>query len=228
MTKNTSMTTRFRWSRFVLPVVVGTAMLAADGAAAGEREHEKLPGYVDVSGFAELADEDSELVEVSIHGPLLKVLARAAGDQQAGLNAVFAGIQSISAVIVEDTGQMDRAKKKMREIADQLKEKGWERIALVREASQMVLVYVHVDDEEGEESIDGLVVMVKEGKGKVLTETERQRLREVDDALRRIEIKTYGICQLTGKPIPKARLKAKPWAKYTIESARQMEGQWRR
>jgi RNA polymerase-binding transcription factor DksA len=31
------------------------------------------------------------------------------------------------------------------------------------------------------------------------------------------------VCQLTGKPIPKARLDAKPWAKYTVEAARQIE-----
>lgn len=60
-----------------------------------------------------------------------------------------------------------------------------------------------------------------------LAETERQRLHEIDDALQRIKDKTYGVCQLTGHPIPAARLKAKPWAKYTIESARKMEGQWR-
>jgi len=58
-----------------------------------------------------------------------------------------------------------------------------------------------------------------------LAANERVQLREIDDALRRIEEKTYGVCQLTGKPIPKSRLDAKPWAKYTIEAARQMEGQ---
>jgi RNA polymerase-binding transcription factor DksA len=60
-----------------------------------------------------------------------------------------------------------------------------------------------------------------------LAEKERQRLVEIDDALRRISDKTYGICQMTGKPIPKTRLNAKPWAKYTIEAARALEGQWR-
>lgn len=60
-----------------------------------------------------------------------------------------------------------------------------------------------------------------------LAEKERQRLVEIDEALRHISDKTYGICQMTGKPIPKARLNAKPWAKYTIEAARAMEGQWR-
>jgi RNA polymerase-binding transcription factor DksA len=60
-----------------------------------------------------------------------------------------------------------------------------------------------------------------------LAETERQRLVEIDDALARIADKTYGVCQMTGKPIPDARLDAKPWAKYTIEAARKIEGNWR-
>ena len=59
-----------------------------------------------------------------------------------------------------------------------------------------------------------------------LAESERGRMREIDDALKRIAEKTYGICQMTGKPIPKARLEAKPWAKYTIEAARQLEQGW--
>jgi RNA polymerase-binding transcription factor DksA len=59
-----------------------------------------------------------------------------------------------------------------------------------------------------------------------LAENERQQLREIDQALQRIADGTYGVCQMTGKPIPKARLDAKPWAKYTIEAARIAEGQW--
>ncbi|MCP3903953.1 MAG: TraR/DksA family transcriptional regulator [Planctomycetes bacterium] len=60
-----------------------------------------------------------------------------------------------------------------------------------------------------------------------LAEAERKQLREIDEALMRIQNKTYGVCQMTGKTIPKARLNAKPWAKYTIEAARMIEGQWR-
>ncbi len=59
-----------------------------------------------------------------------------------------------------------------------------------------------------------------------LAETERQHLREIDEALGRIEDGTYGICQMTNKPIPKARLNAKPWAKYTVEAARELERGW--
>ena len=61
-----------------------------------------------------------------------------------------------------------------------------------------------------------------------MAETERELLREIDEALDRVVAKTYGVCQLTGKPIPKARLDAKPWAKYTIEAARQLEKLGRR
>jgi DnaK suppressor protein len=53
-----------------------------------------------------------------------------------------------------------------------------------------------------------------------MAETERAILEEIDTALQRIEDKTFGVCQMTGKPITKARLDAKPWAKYTIEAER--------
>lgn len=53
--------------------------------------------------------------------------------------------------------------------------------------------------------------------------SDRGLLQELDEALERIEKRTYGVCQMTGKPIPKARLDAKPWAKYTVEAARLVE-----
>ena len=56
-----------------------------------------------------------------------------------------------------------------------------------------------------------------------LLASERQLLRDIDEALERIENGTYGVCLGTGKPITKARLKAKPWARYCIEYARLLE-----
>jgi RNA polymerase-binding protein DksA len=56
-----------------------------------------------------------------------------------------------------------------------------------------------------------------------LIESERQILREIQEALIRIDNGTYGICQGTGKPIPRVRLEAVPWAKYTIEYSRLLE-----
>jgi len=56
-----------------------------------------------------------------------------------------------------------------------------------------------------------------------LMDSEVELLREIDDALKRIENGTYGICEGTGKPIPKARLEAQPWARYCVEYARMLE-----
>jgi len=56
-----------------------------------------------------------------------------------------------------------------------------------------------------------------------LLESERVLLKEIDEALERIDNKTFGICQGTGKPIGKARLSARPWSKYCIEYARLIE-----
>lgn len=50
-----------------------------------------------------------------------------------------------------------------------------------------------------------------------LIEGERALLRDIDEALERIEEGTYGICEATGKPIGKARLRARPWAKFCYE-----------
>ncbi len=57
-----------------------------------------------------------------------------------------------------------------------------------------------------------------------LLESERKRLEEIDEALTRIENKTYGMCLATHKPIRKSRLKALPWCKYTLEHAESLEG----
>ena len=56
-----------------------------------------------------------------------------------------------------------------------------------------------------------------------LVEKDRQLLREINNALAKIQSGSYGICEGTGKPITKARLEAQPWAKFSIEWARQLE-----
>lgn len=56
-----------------------------------------------------------------------------------------------------------------------------------------------------------------------LIENERNLLREIDEALDRVNNKTYGMCLATNKRISKARLQAKPWAKHCIEYERKRE-----
>lgn len=56
-----------------------------------------------------------------------------------------------------------------------------------------------------------------------LVESERKLLLEINEALMRIKNGIFGVCIATGKPIGKARLDIKPWARYCIEVARDLE-----
>lgn len=47
----------------------------------------------------------------------------------------------------------------------------------------------------------------------------RDLLRKIDGALKRIDAKTYGLCERCGKPIEKARIKALPYAEFCIKDA---------
>jgi len=52
---------------------------------------------------------------------------------------------------------------------------------------------------------------------------EGRFMREIDDALRRIYNGVYGICEASGQPIPRARLEALPWARYTVQEQENIE-----
>ncbi len=53
--------------------------------------------------------------------------------------------------------------------------------------------------------------------------TEATQLYEIDQALERIKNGTYGICEGTGKLIPKKRLEAFPAARYCVEYQAELE-----
>lgn len=56
-----------------------------------------------------------------------------------------------------------------------------------------------------------------------LAAVDRTLLREIDAALGRIADGTYGVCMKTGKRISAERLAELPWARYSIEAAREVE-----
>jgi RNA polymerase-binding transcription factor DksA len=56
-----------------------------------------------------------------------------------------------------------------------------------------------------------------------LVSSEQDIIYEIDEALRRIENKTYGICEVTEEPIEKARLEAIPHARLSIAAQSELE-----
>ena len=56
-----------------------------------------------------------------------------------------------------------------------------------------------------------------------LLSSDQDAVFEIEAALQRIERKTYGVCELTGKAIPRVRLEVIPWTRFTVESQAQLE-----
>ena len=56
-----------------------------------------------------------------------------------------------------------------------------------------------------------------------LLSSDQDAIYEIEEALKRIEKHTYGVCELTGKAIPRSRLEAIPWTRFTVQAQAQLE-----
>lgn len=87
---------------------------------------------------------------------------------------------------------------------------------LAREATEGVPSYsMHMAD-AGTDSFDRDFALS-------MLSSDQDALFEVEEAIKRIERGSYGICELTGKTIPLNRLEAIPWARFTADAQRQLE-----
>ncbi len=75
--------------------------------------------------------------------------------------------------------------------------------------------------EAGAQDIGDILDSVSEERTReldmILTDREKRKLHQIDDALDRIDEGTYGQCDDCGVKIPKARLKVLPFAKFCVE-----------
>lgn len=53
--------------------------------------------------------------------------------------------------------------------------------------------------------------------------SEQDAIYQIEQAIDRIHNGTYGICELTRKPIERARLEAVPWARFSVAAEKQLE-----
>ncbi len=56
-----------------------------------------------------------------------------------------------------------------------------------------------------------------------LVSSEQEALTEIDAAIKRIKDGSYGICEITGKPIAKERLSAVPFTRYSADAQKEIE-----
>lgn len=81
--------------------------------------------------------------------------------------------------------------------------------------------------EAGAQDIGDILDSVSEERTReldmILTDREKRKLHQIDDALDRIEDGIYGQCDECGVKIPKARLKVLPFAKFCVECQEKSE-----
>jgi RNA polymerase-binding transcription factor DksA len=56
-----------------------------------------------------------------------------------------------------------------------------------------------------------------------LLSSEQNALYEIEQALKRIEDGTFGVCEISGQPIQAERLEAIPWARFSADAERDLE-----
>ncbi len=68
-----------------------------------------------------------------------------------------------------------------------------------------------------EESGEGDTIAVERNRDLALASKALEMIDEIDHALTKFDLSTYGICEVSGEPIPKERLEAIPWAREKVE-----------
>ncbi len=90
-------------------------------------------------------------------------------------------------------------------------------ISYREEADALVLDREPGDVQFDEESGEGDSLAVERERDLALSAQAQQAVDEIDAALERLDNGVYGICVESGKPIPKERLEAIPWASQRVE-----------
>ncbi|MGK2928506.1 MAG: TraR/DksA family transcriptional regulator, partial [Acidimicrobiales bacterium] len=85
------------------------------------------------------------------------------------------------------------------------------------EADSLVADLDPGDVQFDEESGEGDTIAVERGRDLALASRALEMIDEIDHALAKFDLGTYGICEISGDPIPRERLDAIPWAREKVE-----------
>jgi RNA polymerase-binding transcription factor DksA len=88
---------------------------------------------------------------------------------------------------------------------------------LQAEADALVADFEPGDVQFDEESGEGDTLNMERERDLVLSASARQAMEEIDHALTKFDEGTYGLCEISGDPIPVERLEAIPWAREQVE-----------
>lgn len=88
-----------------------------------------------------------------------------------------------------------------------------------REREESKLAEAKADRSADPDNVDGGAIEVEMEMDLAMVQNARELLERVKHAQDRMEKGLYGTCEVTGDPIPVARLEALPYATTTVEAA---------
>lgn len=91
-----------------------------------------------------------------------------------------------------------------------------------REREEGVIAEGSADRNADPDNVDGGAMNVELGMDLATVQNARDLLSRVRHAQDRMEKGLYGICEVTGEPIPVARLEALPYATTTVAAAKRI------
>lgn len=94
---------------------------------------------------------------------------------------------------------------------------------LIKSIAAMRARDLEYDPDDNIEELDQAAISQLQAVQLRVLDKEVKLLREVDRALAKFDNKEYGICEGTEEDIGYPRLKARPWARYSIEYAEEKE-----
>jgi uncharacterized protein DUF4252 len=167
-----------------LLVAAVAALPFAVGPAAAESPASSHPGYVDGATFRTLVDEDKEIVEINIEGPMLQALCNKKDDDPE-TRELFCQLKAIHAVIGSVRGPAASALALVQQTDQKLVALGWQRITRIKDEDSWVSVLTHVSGDK----IDGLVALIFDSNDKEIVfanlagPVDLTRLGEIGDRL---------------------------------------------
>jgi len=104
------------------------------------------------------------------------------------------------------------------------------RAKLAEQRQEIISLYEHdlrVGQEASDDGTEDIVDRANNAYNREfmfsLSDTERQMLVQIDGAIDRLDEGTYGMCGHCGLEIPKARLRAVPWAEFCVDCQERAE-----
>jgi hypothetical protein len=145
----------------------GLLLLLSPVSALGQTDVERHQGFVAFEVLSELVDVEPH-IEITLKGSLLRLAAEASRVEDDELAELLLGLTAIRVRgyrLGSGTGDVaEQLRSAARGITKDLRNRGWERVARIREQDAEVYLYV----KESNEKIDGLTAMVIDEEGEAV------------------------------------------------------------